>query len=149
VDFYVWQFNDSFGAQTVEQTTPTIAHTFPAAGAYSVGLTIFAHNGFSIGTGAIVTTGSDGFSAGFSFSPAHPAAGHAVTFSALTTVSNQPVINYLWEFGDGATGSGASPRHRYAKPGTYTVTLVLFSGEGSAFPSSGAGPVVTGEIHVS
>ncbi len=62
-------------------------------------------------------------------------------FSALTTVSGQPVINYLWEFGDGSTGSGATPTHTYTRPGTYTVTAVLFSGVGSAFPGAGAGPV--------
>jgi PKD repeat protein len=146
---YVWQFNDSFGAQTVEQTTPTITHTFPAAGAYSIGLTIYAHTGLSTGMGAIVTTGRNGFSRGFTFSPAAPAHGQTVTFSALTKVSNQPVINYLWEFGDGSTGSGAKPQHKYATAGTYTVTLVLFSGTGSAFPGQGAGPIVTAKIIVS
>jgi hypothetical protein len=28
-----WQFNDAFGAQTIEKTTPKISHTFPSAGA--------------------------------------------------------------------------------------------------------------------
>ncbi len=51
------------------------------------------------------------------------------------------MINYLWEFGDGTTGSGPTPTHTYARPGTYTVTAVLFSGVGSAFPGAGAGPV--------
>jgi PKD repeat protein len=142
---YVWQFNDAFGAQTVEETTPTITHTFPAAGAYSIGLTIYAHNGFSIGNGAIVTTGHDGFSRGFSFSTS----GRSVAFSALTMMSNQPVINYLWEFGDGSTGSGATPQHTYGRAGTFTVTLVLYSGTGSAFPGQGAGPIVTHTISVS
>ena len=40
-----------------------------------------------------------------------------MTFNALTDVSKQPVINYLWEFGDGSTGSGAQPTHTYAKAG--------------------------------
>ena len=59
------------------------------------------------------------------------------------------MINYLWEFGDGSTGSGASPQHTYARTGTFTVTLVLFSGKGSAFPGQGAGPIVTHTITVS
>jgi hypothetical protein len=148
IAFYVWQFNDLFGASTVEQTTPTISHTFPAAGAYSIGLTIYGTHGLSTGAGAIATTGQNGFSAGFTFSPANPADGQTVTFNALTTVSNQPVINYMWEFGDGKTGSGASPTHRYARSGTFTVTLVMFSGVGSAWPGQGAGPVVTHTITV-
>ncbi len=146
---FSWQFNSAFGTQTVETTTPTITHTFPAPGAYSTGLAVFGHDGLSIGTGGIVTTGHSGFIPGFTFSPAAPAAGQTVTFSGLTRVSRKPVATYLWEFGDGSTGSGAKPTHTYAKPGTYKVIAVLFSGVGSAFPGEGAAPVVTRVISVS
>jgi PKD repeat protein len=71
-----------------------------------------------------------------------------VSFSALTTVSGKPVINYLWEFGDGTTGSGPTPAHTYQRPGSYTVTAVLFSGVGSAFPGDGAGPIYQQRIAV-
>jgi hypothetical protein len=145
---YVWQFNDAFGAQTVEQTTPTISHTFPSAGAYSIGLTIMAKDGTSTGNGGIVTTGQSGVTPGFTFGPKHQLAGKPVSFSALGTVSAQPVITYLWEFGDGTTGSGQSPTHVYRRPGRYTVTLVMFSGVGSAFPGAGAGPVSTQSLTV-
>ncbi len=148
---FSWQFNDAFAAQTVEQTTPTITHTFPAAGAYSTGLAVFNPDGLSRGTGGIVTTGQNGFQPAFTASPAGTGPGHAgrtVTFSALTTVSGQPVMNYLWEFGDGSTGSGPTPTHSYARPGTYTVTAVLFSGVGSAFPGAGAGPIYAQEVTV-
>jgi PKD repeat protein len=138
---YVWQFNDANGAQTVEQTTPTISHTFPIAGAYSVGLTVMASDGTSRGNGGIVVTGQNGITPGFSFGRRHARAGEPVSFSALSTVSAQPVMTYLWEFGDGTTGSGQSPTHVYRRPGRYTVTLVMFSGVGSAFPGIGAGPV--------
>jgi len=72
-----------------------------------------------------------------------------VSFSALGTVSAQPVMTYLWEFGDGTTGSGQSPTHVYRRPGRYIVTLVMFSGVGSAFPGAGAGPVSTQSLRVS
>jgi hypothetical protein len=146
---YVWQFNDAFGASTIERSVPTISHTFPSAGAYSVGLTVFGVDGASAGTGGIVTTGHGGFTAGFSFSPALASPAHAIHFSGLTTVSAQPVLTYLWEFGDGKTGSGANPTHVYAAPGTYTVTQVMFSGTGSAFPGQGAAPIYAQTISVS
>ena len=146
---YVWQFNDAFAAQTIEQTTPTISHTFPSAGAFSIGLTVMAHDGLSTGNGGIVTTGHSGLSRGFTFSPSEPDAGRTVTFKALfATMSAQPVLVNLWEFGDGSVGAGANPTHRYARPGTYVVTLVQFSGVGSAFPGAGAGPIVTRKITV-
>jgi hypothetical protein len=146
---YVWQFNDANGAETVERKTPTISHTFPSKGAYSIGLAIMTKNGTSAGIGAIVITGRSGITAGFAVGPKHLTAGQAVSFHALGTVSAQPVMTYLWEFGDGTTGSGQSPTHVYRRPGQYTVTLVMFSGTGSAFPGVGAGPVSTRSLMVS
>jgi PKD repeat protein len=145
---YVWQFNAVADAQTIETTTPTISYTFPSAGAYSVGLTIMGKDGTSTGTGGIVTTGQSGTTPGFIFGPTHPRAGQPASFSALGAVSAQPVITYMWEFGDGTTGSGQSPTHVYSRPGRYTVTLVMFSGVGSAFPGAGAGPVSTQSLTV-
>jgi PKD repeat protein len=107
-----------------------------------------ANDGTSTGNGGIVTTGQSGFTPGFTFGAKHQRAGRPVSFSALGTVSAQPVMTYLWEFGDGTTGSGQSPTHVYYRPGRYTVTLVMFSGVGSAFPGAGAGPVSTRSLKV-
>jgi plastocyanin len=144
---YSWQFNDTFAAQTIEQTTPSITHTFPEPGAYSTGVAVFNDEGLSWGTGGIVTTGHDGFTPAFTASVGGPA-GKTVSFSALTTVCRKPVINYLWEFGDGSSGSGPTPTHTYMRPGTYTVKAVLFSGIGSAFPGDGAAPVYAQKVTV-
>ena len=145
---YVWQFNDAFGAKVVAQTTPKVTFTFPVSGAYSVGLTVYGPGGESTGTGGIVTTGVSGFTPGFTRAPPSPTVGQPVAFSALTTVSRKPVLTYLWEFGDGKTGGGPTPSHAYTKAGTFTVTLVLFSGVGSAFPGRGAAPVFSETISV-
>jgi hypothetical protein len=145
VAFFSWQFNAVANAETVEQTTPTTTYTFPAPGAYSTGVAVFNADGLSTGTGGIVVTGKNGFQPAFTVSQA---GGTTVNFSALTNVSGKPVINYLWEFGDGTTGSGATPTHTYPKPGSYTVTAVLFSGVGSAFPGDGAGPIYQQKIAV-
>ncbi len=146
---FSWQFNAVPNAETVEQTTPTITYTFPAAGAYSTGVAVFNADGLSQGTGGIVVTGKNGFQPAFTVSQSRgPRSERKVQFSALTTVSGQPVMNYLWEFGDGTTGSGPNPTHTYQHPGNYTVTAVLFSGVGSAFPGAGAGPVYAQQVKV-
>ncbi len=148
---FSWQFNAVPNAETVEQTTPAITNTFPAPGAYSTGLAVFGADGRSTGTGGIVVTGKNGFQPAFTFSQSRGRQGRddrTVQFSALTTVSGQPVINYMWEFGDGTTGSGPTPTHTYGRPGVYTVTAVLFSGVGSAFPGAGAGPIYAQKIVV-
>ncbi len=35
------------------------------------------------------------------------------------------ITSYMWDFGDGNTGSGVTPTHSYAAAGTYTVTLTV------------------------
>jgi hypothetical protein len=56
---YEWQFNDPpEGNAPVESASPMISHTFPASGAYTVALTVFASDGTSIGTARTVTVGS-------------------------------------------------------------------------------------------
>jgi hypothetical protein len=145
---FSWQFNDVNGASTVELTSPSISHTFPASGAYSIGLAVFGHDGLSIGAGGIVTTGKNGFTPAFTISPAAPVAGQTITYSGLTKVSQQTVTNYFWSFGDGSTGASAHPTHAYPAAGTYRVKVVLFSGVGSAFPGAGAAPVYVQSIVV-
>jgi len=39
--------------------------------------------------------------------------------------SGTPPLEYLWEFGDGATSSEPSPTHQYASIGRYTVQLTI------------------------
>jgi PKD repeat protein len=146
---FSWQFNDAFAAPTQESPSPTISHTFPDNGAYSVGLAVFSPSGLSTGTGGIVVAGHSGFIPGFTFSPSSPAAGQTVTFTGLSRISRKPILNWLWEFGDGTTGSGQRPTHTYAAPGTYKVTVVQFSGVGSAFPGAGSAPVSQQTITVS
>jgi hypothetical protein len=144
---FSWQFNAIPNAETMAQSTPTITYTFPSPGEYSTGVAVFNPDGLSSGTGGIVATGKSGFQPAFSVSQSRWD-NRTVRVSALTTVSGQPVINYMWEFGDGTTGSGATPSHTYRRPGNYTVTAVLFSGVGSAFPGAGAGPVYQQQVRV-
>lgn len=40
------------------------------------------------------------------------------------------IVSYQWGYGDGYTGSGMAPTHRYAADGTYTVTLVVSDDQG-------------------
>jgi PKD repeat protein len=129
---------------TIETTAPTISHTFPASGLYSVGLAAFQSSGLSAAVGGIIDTGKRGFVPGFT----DKVSGSEASFTGLNNISLQAVTNYLWEFGDGSTGTGAAPTHHYAKAGSYAVTVVEFSGIGSAYPGSGAAPIYSKTIRV-
>src|SRR5437868_1174933 len=50
-------------------------------------------------------------------------------------------ITYAWNFGDGASGTGATPSHIYTANGMYTVTLTVTNASGS--PSTPAQTTVT------
>ena len=44
---------------------------------------------------------------------------------------NGEVLTYLWNFGDGNTGAGATPMHIYTAPGNYNVVLRVTDPEGN------------------
>jgi PKD repeat protein len=47
-----------------------------------------------------------------------------VTFNASSSSSpNGPIVNYSWDFGDGATAGGVIVTHTYTEKGVYEVTL--------------------------
>jgi PKD repeat protein len=47
------------------------------------------------------------------------------------------IVSYEWDFGDGASGSGASVEHVYAQPGSYVVSLCVVDDDGVSSCCSG------------
>ncbi|MEZ4424691.1 MAG: PKD domain-containing protein [Gemmatimonadota bacterium] len=66
-------------------------------------------------------------------------AGQPIAFDG--TGSNDPdgtIVQYDWDFGDGSTGSGATPSHVYATAGSYTATLTVTDNRGGTATASSA-----------
>ncbi len=76
----------------------------------------------------------------FTFSPTEPRVGQNVVFDASTSTDDGKIVRYVWEFGDGGKNetSGKTATHKYAAPGTYSVTLWVTddSGEVSSTTAS-------------
>ncbi|MCG3212506.1 MAG: hypothetical protein FOGNACKC_06176 [Anaerolineae bacterium] len=66
----------------------------------------------------------DQLQAGFVAEPQQGVAPLTVTF----TNNSAKTSTYVWDFGDGATGSEINPTHIYTQPGSYTVTLTASNG---------------------
>ena len=61
----------------------------------------------------------------FTFSPTNPTINQDVSFNAsASSVSNG---TYVWDFGDGQSGSGVTTTHRYQRGGTFTIVLTVTS----------------------
>jgi prepilin-type N-terminal cleavage/methylation domain-containing protein len=56
--------------------------------------------------------------------------------AAASSDADNDAITYAWNFGDLITGSGVSPTHAYALPGTYTVLLTVTDARGGIGTSS-------------
>ncbi len=78
--------------------------------------------------GGVTTPGPK---ANFSVKTKHPRAHKSVVFDASASkVSGK--TTYAWKFGDDKTGKGRRVKHKFAKAGTFTVTLTVRDPGGSA-----------------
>ena len=79
--------------------------------------------------------GADGQGAGMV-----PTASYTFACTSLTcefdgtgsSAVNAQIASYAWDFGDGSTGSGATPSHTYADSGTRQVTLTVTTDKGDS-----------------
>ena len=117
---YSWSFGDGTRA-----SGPTAGHSYASPGTYTVGLTVTNDAGQSTSSSQTVSVYSAPV-ASFSIASGFAQPGAAVGFNAGSSSDPGGAITaYGWSFGDGATASGPSPTHAYAKPGTYTVALTV------------------------
>jgi PKD repeat protein len=99
-------------------------------------------------TGIVVPPAS--FSAGFRFTPATPIDFQNVLFETNclfegdTNCVTGVVESYVWDFGDGTTGSGTTVTHAYADPSTNTVALTVTDGFGRSAISTRLVTVTSG-----
>lgn len=65
--------------------------------------------------------------------PAEGRVGVPLPFDGQTSTDEDGrILNYRWEFGDGAFTSGATATHVYRSVGTYTITLTVIDDRGAA-----------------
>ncbi|MCC6455685.1 MAG: PKD domain-containing protein [Caldilineaceae bacterium] len=118
---YSWSFDDGGGGNT-----QSVNHTFMTTGPHEVTVTAANILGSLTATKTVevveapppitgLTAGNDG-----------PTEVNSAThFTAAVTGGTD--ISYIWDFGDGNSGSGIAPTHTYAPSGVYTATVTASS----------------------
>ncbi|WNV76401.1 PKD domain-containing protein [Geodermatophilus sp. DSM 44513] len=128
---YAWDFGDG-----TTGTGATAQHTYAAAGTYTVTLTVTDDAGATAQqTGTVTVTDPPNAVPTASFTAS--VADLEASFDASgSTDPDGTVAGYAWDFGDGATGTGATAQHTYAAAGEYTVTLTVTDDDGATASSS-------------
>ncbi|MBU1049857.1 PKD domain-containing protein [Candidatus Bipolaricaulota bacterium] len=128
---YQWDFT---GDGVADATGITQARSF-SAGTYAVRLTVTDNNG-ATGTQVqyvvVSATANQSPNAAFTVSPSSGAPGTWFTLNASgSSDSDGSITSYVWNFGDGNTGSGVTAYKNYANAGVYTVQLTVTDDDGA------------------
>ena len=67
--------------------------------------------------------------------------------SGSSDPENDP-LEYLWDFGNGDTGTGVSPAYTYPLAGSYTVTLVVSDGPNESLPDTATAEITAPAVNV-
>src|SRR5207253_578673 len=115
---YSWNFGDGTALGTAQNPT----HIYSNAATYTAVVTVTDANGAKVSAGApAVTATPTVLTVVVSGSPTTGDAPLLVAFTAVASGGTAP-LTYAWTFGDGSTGSGATPSHTYAA-GSYVATV--------------------------
>lgn len=124
---YIWDFGDGAMGEG-----PVVDYAWTRAGEYTVTLTVEDDSGTAsalqsvsriirVDAPPVANAGADQF-----------VTASEVTFSGGGSVDpDGTVTEWLWDFGDGGSGSGQNVKHAYLRPGTYEVALTVRDDSGA------------------
>ncbi|AKB51994.1 Chitin binding protein [Methanosarcina barkeri str. Wiesmoor] len=123
---WLWDFGD--GTNVTEQNP---AHTYTAAGTYTVNLTVSNEDGSDseVKTGYI-NVGSQSSAKPVAAFTASPTSGKTPLKVKFTDTSTGSPTSWFWNFGDGSKSYFQNPIHKYSKAGEYTVNLTVKNAKG-------------------
>ena len=122
---YDFEFGDGTNA-TTNETTPWAVHFYAVYGTYRVNLTVWNDLGQSNTTSMDVTVLSRPL-ASFTYSVA--VLDVSVDGSASSDLDGS-IVNYTWDWGDGAITYGVTSSHTYASAADFDVTLFVTDNDG-------------------
>lgn len=124
-----WSFGDGTG-----NTEAAPEHAFPSAGDFQVELALARADGSEQRFVRVIHVGLGEPAASFGLTPPAPTTADSVRF--LDASTGGELVRWVWDFGDGATGEGRDPLHRFERPGPYTITMRVWNSAGASASST-------------
>ncbi len=129
---YLWDFGDG-----TTGTGISTQHSYSQDGTFVVTLTVTDNFGATDTTSVTKTVRNLEPVAFFSDSAENVLIGEIISFDASGSYDpDGTIVNYLWDFGDGTTGTGISTQHSYSQDGTFVVTLTVTDNFGATDTTS-------------
>ncbi len=153
---FAWDFGDGVAASGMGAI-----HTYGAPGAYQVTLTVTAEDGqqgidsrvVQVEPAAVVLPPppppepepptpepppAEPPQAVINVQPQQPAylVGQPIQFDAGFSTASSPIVNYVWNFGDGMLDQGMGVAHTFIAPGAYNVALQVTDQNGQSGSTS-------------
>ncbi|MDQ8004140.1 MAG: PKD domain-containing protein [Pedobacter sp.] len=119
---WTWDFGD--GTAISNEQNPK--HIFARPGTFNVKLIVATENGCA---SEVFTKSVQIFTLPIAKFIAKPSLceKQSISFESQSTSAEGAIVGWLWDFGDGNTGTGANPAHTYAIAGDYDVKLTVTS----------------------
>jgi FOG: PKD repeat len=141
---YKWSFGDGTSAEGQR-----VSKKYEKGGDYRVQLLVDDNQGtecsngcayldVKVNTPPTANAGSD-----ITMTCLRPGSPYTVGFNGSGSDADGDPLTYTWNFGDGATATGARVSHTYEKSGTYNATLIVDDGSGTACSSDSNGITVS------
>ena len=128
VTAWKWEFGDS--ASSTEQNP---VHAYDDTGVYTVTLAITSASGNDVRTkpNCVTVKRPPLPEADFVAATRRPIAGTPVQFRDISVPGASGIVEWLWDFGDGASSAEQDPLHLYAASAVYDVYLTVRNSNGA------------------
>jgi PKD repeat protein len=128
---YSWSFGNEQTASgrvvSYRFQNPRAVAGGPVEATYRVVLTVTSPEGLVSSTSQDVVVTADALTPAITYSPTNPQIGETVYFDGRTTstTAGASIVEYVWDFGDGDTASGAVATNTFPASRIYTVRLTV------------------------
>lgn len=136
--FFLWDFNDG---TTIATKDSNVVHTYTTPGKYLPKMILEDVNGCKVAVTGKDSIGVYDITASFDRNVALVCDSGSVSF-ANTSITNDEISGYFWNFGDGTTSTAPQPSHLYNRPGSYKSSLKVVTKNGCVDSTQNPEPVI-------